>query len=287
MFGYIIPDKANLYIKDFQIYNAFYCSLCKALAKEGNQFTRLSANYDATFFSIFIHSILKKQVKVETKHCYLAMKKKNIVKIDDLTRRIADVSVLLLYYSIIDDIIDGKKGRRFLKLQFKRRAKKAEKREPNIANHISISFEKLRELEKTKSMNIDEVADTSGTMLRDIANEFIPLTNEQADFIYGIGRIVYLFDAIDDVEEDTKRGTYNPIILNYGECKSEIEYLQKNKEEIEYILDSTYKRIVQNYDAMDVVEFEGILSNIVYLGIKAQIDTILSGESKSGFSQRI
>lgn len=118
MFGYIVPDKANLYVKDFQVYNAFYCSLCKALSREGNQLTRLSANYDATFFDIFIHSLLRKEVAIKSETCMIAMKKKNVVKIDDLTIRVADVAVLLLYYSLTDDILDGKKSRRIIRTSF-------------------------------------------------------------------------------------------------------------------------------------------------------------------------
>ena len=41
MFGYVIPDKQNMYIKDFNVFQAFYCGLCKTLGETGSQITRL------------------------------------------------------------------------------------------------------------------------------------------------------------------------------------------------------------------------------------------------------
>ena len=287
MFGYIVPDKANLYVKDFQVYNAFYCSLCKALSREGNQLTRLSANYDATFFDIFIHSLLRKEVAIKSETCMIAMKKKNVVKIDDLTIRVADVAVLLLYYSLTDDILDGKKSRRIIRTSFVLRTRKAKKREPIINTIIEESYKKLRELEKKQCTNIDKVADTSAKMLQDITCQFKTLTYEESNFIYNIGKLIYLFDAVDDVEEDTKNKTYNPIILSYGSCVDKKEYLNEHKDEVSFLLNSAYSRIVECYDKMEVIEFEGILSNIIYLGIRNQIDTVLSGEKRCGYSQRV
>lgn len=287
MFGYIVPDKANLYIKDFQVYNAFYCSLCKALSREGNQLTRLSANYDATFFDIFIHAILRKEVAIKSETCMIAMKKKNVVKIDDLTIRVADVAVLLLYYSLTDDILDGKKSRRIIRTSFALRTRKAKKREPIINTIIEESYKKLRELEKEQCINIDKVADTSAKMLQDIACQFKTLTYEESNFIYNIGKLIYLFDAVDDVEEDTKNKTYNPVILSYGSCVDKKEYLNEHKDEVSFLLNSAYSRIVECYDKMEVIEFEGILSNIIYLGIRNQIDTVLSGEKRCGYSQGV
>ena len=287
MFGYIVPDKANLYIKDFQVYNAFYCSLCKALSREGNQLTRLSANYDATFFDIFIHAILRKEVAIKSETCMIAMKKKNVVKIDDLTIRVADVAVLLLYYSLTDDILDGKKSRRIIRTSLALRTRKAKKREPIINTIIEESYKKLRELEKEQCINIDKVADTSAKMLQDIACQFKTLTYEESNFIYNIGKLIYLFDAVDDVEEDTKNKTYNPVILSYGSCVDKKEYLNEHKDEVSFLLNSAYSRIVECYDKMEVIEFEGILSNIIYLGIRNQIDTVLSGEKRCRYSQRV
>ena len=287
MFGYIVPDKANLYIKDFQVYNAFYCSLCKALSREGNQLTRLSANYDATFFDIFIHAILRKEVAIKSETCMIAMKKKNVVKIDDLTIRVADVAVLLLYYSLTDDILDGKKSRRIIRTSLALRTRKAKKREPIINTIIEESYKKLRELEKEQCINIDKVADTSAKMLQDITCQFKTLTYEESNFIYNIGKLIYLFDAVDDVEEDTKNKTYNPVILSYGSCVDKKEYLNEHKDEVSFLLNSAYSRIVECYDKMEVIEFEGILSNIIYLGIRNQIDTVLSGEKRCRYSQRV
>ena len=110
MFGYVIPDKNNMYIKDFNVFQAYYCGLCKALAKTGGPATRLCTNYDTTFYNALLHSIAGKEVRFERKLCLFNGKKKAVVKCDELTAKVADISVLLVYYNADDDVKDGKKS---------------------------------------------------------------------------------------------------------------------------------------------------------------------------------
>lgn len=87
MFGYVIPDKQNMYIKDFNVFQAFYCGLCKTLGETGSQITRLCTNYDVTFYNVLIHSLANLDVKFERKLCVYNGKKKVVVSTDDLSKR--------------------------------------------------------------------------------------------------------------------------------------------------------------------------------------------------------
>lgn len=113
MFGYVIPDKQNMYIKDFNVFQAFYCGLCKTLGKTGSQITRLCTNYDVTFYSVLLHSLTDTKVQFERKLCAYNGKKKVVVSADELSRKMADLSVMLVYYNAEDDVTDGK-NREFL-----------------------------------------------------------------------------------------------------------------------------------------------------------------------------
>ena len=75
MFGYVIPDKNNMYIKDFNVFQGYYCGLCRALGKTGGPLTRLCTNYDVTFYSVLLHSIAGVDPKIERKVCFLNGKK--------------------------------------------------------------------------------------------------------------------------------------------------------------------------------------------------------------------
>lgn len=280
MFGYVIPDKQNMYIKDFNVFQAFYCGLCKTLGKTGTQITRLCTNYDVTFFNVICHSLAKEEVGFERKLCAYNGKKKVIVEADEMSRIMADIAVMLVYYNAEDDVTDGKKSRIFIKWRLFARKAKASKRLPKIDKLMKESFATLNALEKEKCDSIDRVADCFASLMRDITREVIK-TDENIDtFMYNLGRLVYLMDAVDDVEKDDKKNRYNPLLLNYGKCTNKRDYLAKNADELSFLLKSTYNKMVACYNAMDIELYEGVLSNTVYLGVKMQMERLLEGEDK-------
>ena len=56
---------------------------------------------------------------------------------------------------------------------------------------------------------------------------------------YGLGKWIYLIDALDDYDKDAKKGLYNPFVLCYG-AKSASVAVQKNKEDLEFIFHSLF-----------------------------------------------
>ena len=280
MFGYVIPDKQNMYIKDFNVFQAFYCGLCKTLGETGSQITRLCTNYDVTFYNVLIHSLANLDVKFERKLCVYNGKKKVVVSTDELSKKMADIAVMLVYYNAEDDVTDGKKSRILIKWRLALRKRKAAKRLPEIDEMMKKNFSSLNVLEKQKCDSIDRVADTFATLMRDITRYLIKTDDVIDTFTYNLGRLVYLLDAVDDVEKDRKKNRYNPLLLNYGECTNKQDYLVKNADELSFLLKSTYNKMVGSYNAMNIVKYEGVLSNTVYLGIKMQMERLLKGEEK-------
>lgn len=280
MFGYVIPDKNNMYIKDFNVFQAYYCGLCKALAKTGSEVSRLCTNYDVTFYNVLLHSLAKQEVRFERKLCAYNGKKKVIVTPDEMSLKMADIAVLLVYYNAEDDVTDGKKSRIAVKWALYSRKRRAAKRLPKIDALMKDSFARLNALEKDKCDSIDRVADCFASLMRDITRELIKTDDNIDVFMYNLGRLVYLMDAVDDVQKDTEKHRYNPLLLNYGECKDKAEYFKKNEDELSFLLRSTYNKMVGCYNAMDIVLFEGVLSNTVYLGVKMQMERLLKGEEK-------
>ena len=277
MFGYVIPDKLNMYIKDFNVFQSFYCGLCKTLGETGAEFTRLCTNYDVTFYNVLLHSLTNTPVEFERKLCAYNGKKKVVVKTDELSKKIADIAVMLVYYN---DVYDGKKSRAIVKGMLAPRKKKAAKRLCEIDKIMQKSFADLRKLEKEKCDSIDRVADTFATLMRDMTRQLIKTDDNVDTFCYNLGRLIYLLDAVDDVEKDSKSGEYNPLVLNYGKCAEKKDYLAKNADELSFLLNSTYNKMVGSYNAMDIKMYEGVLSNTIYLGIKMQVERLLKGDDK-------
>ena len=70
------------------------------------------------------------------------------------------------------------------------------------------------------------------------------------------------------------------MLAAYGKCGSKAEFLEKNAKELDFLLRSTYNRMVGAYNAMNIVVSEGMLSNTVYLGVNMQMERLLKGEEK-------
>jgi hypothetical protein len=280
LFGYVVPDKENMYIKDFTLFRAYYCGLCMALAKTGAPHTRLCTNYDTTFLNVLVHSLNNVEITVKPARCVLSpFRKKPILVVDELTKRVADVSVLLVYYKTVDDIEDGKKFRRFAKLALSRRAKKAKRAEPEIDAVMENSFRKLREIERENCAEIDRACEPFADMLAKVTQILAPkIGEEEKRFAYNLGKLVYLFDALDDVEKDAKSQNYNPLAAAYGKCQTKAEFLQKNSQNLQFVLKVCYNQLVEDYNNIKVPVSEGVLSNIVYLGLKMQLEKLLKGE---------
>lgn len=282
MFGYVIPDKMNMYLKDFILFRAYYCGLCKALGKTGCPHTRFCTNYDTTFLNALVHSLNNVEVETKSQCCILnPIRRKPMVKPDEITLRIADLSVLLVYFNLSDDVIDGKKGRAIPKTMLRHRAKKAAKKEPKIAELIKNSYNDLRELEKNNCKSVDEASEPFANLLADVTAELVPNFDEVAKrFCYNLGKLVYLFDALDDVEKDKKSKSFNPLNSAFGEVGSKAEFIAQNQADIDFLLKMCYNQLVDDYNNMKITVSEGVLSNTVYLGLKMQLEKLLKGEGK-------
>jgi len=50
MFGYVRPHKAELLVKEYEMFRAAYCGLCTALKERYGAAARYVINYDLTFW---------------------------------------------------------------------------------------------------------------------------------------------------------------------------------------------------------------------------------------------
>ncbi|HPD02698.1 MAG TPA: DUF5685 family protein [Eubacteriales bacterium] len=280
MFGYVIPDKPNMLIKDWTAFRAVYCGLCKALGKTGAAATRFLTNYDSAFLAALIYAVTDTPFEAVPARCILSVKKKPIAKVDKILTAVADATVILGYFKLCDDVEDGEKSKAPLKAALKRRMLRAKKRLPASEASVSQNYSRLRELEKSGGASVDALADCFASMLsatvKELAGE--KYGEDLATLSYNLGRWIYFADAIDDVEDDFKAGRFNPLLTDGFTTKA--EFLKNEAETAAFLLKSSYNKIVGAYDALEITVAEGILSNIIYLGMQKMTEDILGGKEK-------
>lgn len=282
MFGYVIPDKPNMYIKDFNLYRAYYCGLCKSIGKKYGNILRLSTNYDMTFLAIFADAVLGGEPIIKKETCILnPVTKRPIVKENKVLDRVTDINILFIHYKLQDDIYDENKLSKKIadKVLLRRAYKKARKKEKEIDQLLDSGFKKLNVLESSKEKSIDKVSDVFATILAQVSG--LVLGDKKSEYTYDIfyelGKIVYLIDAIDDIEDDFKNKEYNVFLEDY-DFKDKKTFLEEQKEKLEFILINCYVSIKKSLENIELGFSEGVIVNILWYGIPFIIRNTLAGD---------
>ena len=283
MFGYIKIYKPELKIKDFEIYQGIYCSLCKQLGKDYGITSRFLLNYDLTFLSLCLLSLNDNKYQFKKSNCTFCFAKKclHCITEDDSLKYAAALTIITSYHKIIDNISDKKflsKIPYFMVLQLiKHKYKKAKRFYPQIAEAIEIQIKNQFEFEKSGVNSIDRAAHSTATSLAEIITFAY---NKKSDSIYRfgycLGRFIYICDAIDDLEDDYKRKNYNPFLLNNNNTD-----FRQIREKCYSILDTTADELAKAYESINFEKNKSILDNIIFYGLDNTINKVLRKEENN------
>lgn len=278
MFGYIQPDIPYLYFKDATLYKALYCGLCKSIGRSCGQTARFGLSYDMTFLSALLHNIKNTDVTIEKQRCAANIFTRRPMALDDgITKTVACLNTLLTYYKLTDDILDEHKGR-ISRAFFKRGYKKAKALHPDAAGIVKARMAELFELEKAECASLDMAADPFGLMIADLSDYCLgeSATEYTRKLFYGVGKWVYLIDALDDYDKDVKKKNYNPFVSAY-KAPTKDEMLAKNREEVDFVFKSVF---AENAECLKNIRFyfnTDLTDNIILRGMPASTRKVMCG----------
>jgi hypothetical protein len=294
MFGYVMPNKNELKIREFEVYNSYYCAICHSIRDRYGQLPRLLLTYDSVFLAMLLSAIKEDKDVISTFRCGTHLtKERNIVTATCEIDYASDMLLLLGYYKLRDDYEDEKSmvgltGSLFLKRAFK----KIESKYPEKSAKIHEYMKQLSEIEKLNSQIFDEVAEPFSHIMEEIFEyEDIPsdeYIKEYRKIGFHLGKWIYLLDAFDDLEKDIKRKNYNPVINQFGFDKDDYlgesldDFKSRTNERIRLNLELYLANIGEAVNKIELKKNKEIIGNIVYLGLLGKTDEIL-GRSK-GFS---
>ena len=277
MFGYVRTDTPYLYIKDKTLYEAMYCGLCKGIAEVCGQTARFGLSYDITFLSVIMHNILGEDVHIEKSHCLThCIRFKMMANVDELTRKLGALNVLLAYYKYTDDIMDEGKGRgkRYL---FKKGYKRAKKAYPEIEKIVRENLAKQEKLEKAKVDSLDRAADATASILAQFSHYALgeKATEYTYNLFYLVGKWIYLIDALDDYDKDKKKDSYNPFLLAYGaDCKKAL-LEGKTGDEVRFAFHAIFHDIRENLAEIPFRFNRDLSDNILLRGLPMMTKNVM------------
>ena len=274
MFGYVKPHNAELLVKEYELYRAIYCGLCKSMQKYTGRLSAVALSYDIVFLAVVRMVVAQDPLDTKRENCILhPLKKRNIAQENASLVYASRVSALLAYWKLKDDATDEglvAKIKNLIPLAVMRRAaKKAQL--PELGKKIKEHMKSLSRAERARTASLDECADIFGALLGDVFS--YEVEGELNSTAYGIGmhlgRFIYIADALDDYDRDAKKNRYNPLIELYGgEGLSD-----EARENTVLALKCEISVIAEKVNALPYVEAseENIIKNTVYFGLEKAI----------------
>lgn len=271
MFGYVIPDKPNMFMKDYYLYKAFYCGMCKTIGKKCGQLMRFSTNYDITFLDILAHAVFDKEIVLSNEVCILnPIVKKSIVKTDDLSIKVMHINNILMHYKCVDDVIDNKsKSKKFVdKVILKKHYIEAKAEFPLIDKLVGDGYKELRVLEKENCGFIEKVSDKFAIIMQNIGENLLgdKFNEDLSNILYNLGKWIYIADAVEDIDDDYKDKKYNMWLVDY-DYKDKKTFLDDKGCIVEEYLMACYNSIANSFGKLEISKYEGVLANILWYGV--------------------
>ncbi len=277
MFGYIVANEPELKIGEYRLYRSYYCGLCMDLKDSYGSFGRLTLSYDTTFLSFLLTSLYEPgdEDRGETR-CVAHPFEDHPTRRNEFTRYAADITVLLSYYSALDDWHDEHSYKKYAAARLLKAGRdRAAEKWKDKAEVIERQLDVLHRYEQEGSGDIDAVSGAFGELMAELfacrKDIWEPTLRRMGFFL---GKYIYLLDAYDDLEKDRKNNAYNPLLSMYGDPGLD--------DRVGQILTMMMAECCSAFETLPIVENVGILRNILYAGIWTRYDAVRRERTQTG-----
>ena len=275
MFGYIVVNQPELRIREWEIYHSYYCGLCRVLKKKYGRVGQATLSYDMTFLLILLSGLYEPETICGESRCIMHPGKKHMYRCNELTEYVADMNMLLTEYKCMDDWKDeGKRFRLMLAGILERRTGVSRRKYARKLEQIASAMEELSRREEQGETDLDRMAGGFGRVMAQVVSV------RQDEWEAGLqrvgfylGKFVYLMDAYEDIEEDLKKGRYNPLKERYGNPGFE--------EDCRDILTMMMSACCREFEQLPILDNVEILRNILYSGVWSRYEAVRSARRTS------
>lgn len=287
MFGYVMPLKDELKIREYEAFKSYYCGLCFHIKKHFGNLPRMILNYDMTFLAILLDGLSPKESLTAQKVCMTnPIKKKPVLLNNEALFYAAAMNVALVYFKILDDKHDEHSFKsKVLALGLLPYKNKFPASMHILYTTIEENLNQLTALEEHKDFSsIDEIAHPFSLIVAHIFKDYpfemiddSPSLREHLfQFGYCLGKWIYIIDAADDLEEDLLKNKFNPLDFLYNKENLDFEILfPKIKDRISFTLLNCGASVKEHLDALPLQRNETILKNIISLGMMDKYSKVM------------
>ena len=197
MFGYIVVNKPEMKFREFDMYQSYYCGLCKSLKDRYGKRGQMTLSYDMTFLALLLSSLYEPETISGHRRCVAHPVQKHFYRQNQFTDYAADMNILLSYEKCMDDWKDEHKTRkRLMAALLKSKNQKVYERYPEKIEKIIVLMDQIHKYEEKQSTNIDEISGVFGEIMAEI---FAYRQDEWEETLrrmgFFFGKFIYLMDA--------------------------------------------------------------------------------------------
>lgn len=261
MFGYIIVNKPEMKIKDFETYHAYYCGLCQSLRERYGMTGQTTLSYDMTFLHVLLTALYEPEVEKKRVRCIAHPLTKHSAHMSEYTAYAADMNILLSYYKCKDDWNDDHNFRKLLyaKLLNQKCGKLAKDYQEKI-HRIDTLLKEMSSDEKKGVKNPELMAGKFGEIMAEVfAYRKDEWERSLRKIGFYLGKFIYLMDAYEDIEKDMESGNYNPFQDDFKR--------EDFREYAEMMLTMMMAECASEFETLPILEHLEILRNILYSGV--------------------
>ena len=273
MFGYININKSQLSEEERKAYQAYYCGLCRKLKTNCGVKGQALLTYDMTFLIVLLTGLYEVEDHRKKFTCAIHPTKKQLAYINEITDYAADMNVVLAYENFGDDwrdhhSIPKKAYMKVLDKDYQRIYLKY----PRQVEAIQTYIEKLEEAEEAKEYNIDAVAGLTGEMLGILfAWKQDEWQTDLKEFGCYMGKFIYIMDAYEDIGDDVKKKSYNPLIQLMHCCNNDQEKFDKS---CRLMMTSMLSEAAKIFERLPILLHADIIRNVLYSGVWSKYEYI-------------
>lgn len=292
MFGYLRICRDELKIREYNQYKAVYCTLCRALSRRYGFPSRMILGYDYTFLALLGMSLSDSSMTLKKGRCGMNCLKKcsYCTEAEGLFDFVADVSIIMFYYKLRDTLSDEGFLKRFsARLVYPAAAlmrKRACSFQPETDTRCADMIKNQMTSEKKDICSVDEAAHETALTVSFIASELSHNGAEKeilSSFGYQLGRWIYLVDALDDIEKDSKFRRFNPFLKKLEQSGGRITDTNSAKELRCYaneVINTSAAFALSDFRRLNLRSGAEILENIMTLGISSVQKSVYEKEEK-------
>lgn len=277
MFGYVTPLKAELKVREYDVFKAYYCGLCREIG-EKSYISKMTLTYDMTFLGLLLSSIYLDKTGTQKSFCPFKMSKVEMISKNPFLEYAAEMNILLSNRKIVDDYNDDEKyisllASKVIKLNKYKTISK------DKIERIDYYLNEINRLEKNKCDSIDEISGCFGEATGEIFAVYDDNNAKLLRFIgVNIGKWIYTLDAYDDLLDDIKNGSYNSLIyrFQYNNEKPE-EFKAGIKDNMQFVLIKCLDEISKAFELLNIKKNKGLIENIIYMGMERKTSGVLEG----------